>query len=135
MPFSRGDVLHISPMYTQLRSEFGPIAPVSSFAGDPAWLVTGYEEARTAFSDRRFGFYVHDDPEHAARASDSIMHGRPFGDESFEQQSNRLRRLLAPSFTPKRLKLLVEWIQRPTIATRRSPLTITNTWAGVYRYW
>ncbi len=112
MPFSRSDVLHISPKYAQLRSEFGPIAPVSSFAGDPAWLVTGYEEARTAFSDRRFGFYVHDDPEHAPRASDSIMHGRPFGDESFEQQSNRLRRLLAPSFTPKRLKLLVEWIQQ-----------------------
>ncbi len=116
MPFSRTDVLHISPTYGQLRSQVGPVAPVSSFAGDPAWLVTGYEEARTAFSDRRFGYYVHDDPEHAPRASDSIMHGRPFGDETFEHQSNRLRRLLAPSFTPKRLKLLVEWIQQLTDA-------------------
>jgi cytochrome P450 len=111
MPFTRSDVLHIAPMYAQLRRDVGPVAPVASFAGDPAWLVTGYEEARTAFSDKRFGYYVHDDPEHAPRASDSIMHGRPFGDETFELQSNRLRRLLAPSFTPKRLKLLAEWIQ------------------------
>ena len=50
MPFTREDVLHISPMYARVRSEAGPIAPVLSFAGDPAWLVTGYEEARTAFS-------------------------------------------------------------------------------------
>ena len=114
MPFTRIDVLHISPTYGRLRSEVGPVAPVASFAGDPAWLVTGYEEARTAFSDRRFGFYIHDDPEHAARASDSIMHGRPFGDETFELESNRLRRLLAPSFTPKRLKLLADWIQELT---------------------
>ncbi len=114
MPFTREDVLHISPMYARVRSEAGPIAPVLSFAGDPAWLVTGYEEARTAFSDRRFGFYIHDDPEHAPRASDSIMHGRPFGDETFELESNRLRRLLAPSFTPKRLKLLADWIQELT---------------------
>ena len=42
------------------------------------------------------------------------MHGRPFGDETFELESNRLRRLLAPSFTPKRLKLLADWIQELT---------------------
>jgi cytochrome P450 len=112
MPFSRpDDVLHISPLYAQLRREVGPIAPVLSFAGDPAWLVTGYEEARIAFSDRRFGYFVHDDPENAPRASDSIMHGRPFGDSTFEEEAFRLRRLLAPSFTPKRLKLLAGWIQ------------------------
>ena len=46
MPFRRPDVLHLSPIYAQLRSEIGPVAPVESFAGDPAWLVTGYEEAR-----------------------------------------------------------------------------------------
>ena len=115
MPFARpNDVLHISPLYAQLRREVGPIAPVSSFANDPAWLVIGYEEARIAFSDRRFGFFVHDDPEHAPRASDSIMHGRPLGDDTFEEESFRLRRLLAPSFTPKRLKLLTGWIQELT---------------------
>jgi cytochrome P450 len=114
MPFARPDVLHTSPLYARLRREVGPIAPVESFAGDPAWLVTGYEEARVAFSDRRFGFFIHDDPEHAPRASDSIMHGRPIGDETFEQEAIRLRKLLAPSFTPKRLKLLTDWIQELT---------------------
>jgi cytochrome P450 len=111
MPFRRPDVLHLSPIYAQLRSEVGPIAPVESFAGDPAWLVTGYEQARTAFTDPRFGFFVHDDPEHAPRASDSILHGRPFGDETFDLETKRVRKLLAPSFTPKRLKLLSDWIQ------------------------
>ena len=114
LPFARPDVLHISPLYAALRRERGPVTRVASFAGDPAWLVTGYEEARTAFSDKRFGYFVHDDPEHAPRASDSIMHGRPFGDATFEEESIRLRKLLAPSFTPKRLKLLTDWIQELT---------------------
>jgi cytochrome P450 len=114
MPFARPDVLHLSPLYAQLRRDEGPIAKVSSFAGDPAWLVTGYEEARIAFSDRRFGFFIHEDPEHAPRASDSILHGRPIGDETFEQESIRLRKLLSPSFTPKRMKLLLHWIQELT---------------------
>jgi cytochrome P450 len=114
MPFARHDVLHISPLYALLRRDVGPIAPVASFAGDPAWLVTGYDEARIAFSDKRFGFIIHDDPEHAPRASDSIMLGRPFGDETFEQESVRLRKLLVPSFTPRRLKLLSDWIQELT---------------------
>jgi cytochrome P450 len=114
MPFARDDVLHLSPLYAELRSEVGPIAAVESFAGDPAWLVTGYAEARIAFSDKRFGFFVHDDPEHAPRASDSILHGRPFGDATFEIESARLRKLLVPSFTPKRLKLLSDWIQELT---------------------
>jgi cytochrome P450 len=115
MPFSRpDDVLHISPLYAEIRRDVGPIAPVLSFAGDPAWLVTGYEAGRVAFSDKRFGYFVHDDPANAPRASDSIMHGRPFGDATFEQEAFRLRRLLAPSFTPKRLKLLADWIQELT---------------------
>jgi cytochrome P450 len=114
MPFSRSDILHISPTYARLRSEVGPIAPVESFSGDPAWLVTGFEEARIAFSDPRFGFFIHEDPEHAPKASSSIMHGRPFGDETFELEARRLRKLLAPSFTPKRLKLLNDWIQELT---------------------
>ena len=114
MPFHRPDVLHLSPMYARLRSEVGPVAPVESFAGDPAWLVTGYEEARVAFSDPRFGFFVHADPPNAPRASDSIMHGRPFGDETFDIEAKRLRKLLSPSFTPKRLSLLSDWIQELT---------------------
>ena len=114
MPFTRGDVLHLSPIYSRLREEDGPVARVESFAGDPAWLVTGYQEARTAFSDPRFGFFVHTDPEHAPRASDSILHGRPFGDETFDLEARRLRKLLSPSFTPKRLKLLSSWIQELT---------------------
>jgi hypothetical protein len=115
MPFRRPDVLHLSPIYAQLRREVGPVAPVESFAGDPAWLVTGYEEARVAFSDPRFGFFVHADPPNAPRASDSILHGRPFGDETFDIEAKRLRKLLSLP---------------PTRPTRTSRSTSTTTSAG-----
>jgi cytochrome P450 len=114
LPFPRADVLHISPLYAELRRQRGPIAKVTTSVGDPAWLVTGYEEARIAFSDRRFGYFIHDDPEHAPRAQASIIHGRPFGGSAIEEDMIRARRLLAPSFTPKRLKLLQSWIQELT---------------------
>ena len=114
LPFARPDVLHISPLYAVLRRERGPIAKVTTSVGDPAWLVTGYEEARIAFSDRRFGYFIHDDPENAPKAQASIIHGRPFGGSEVEEDMIRARRLLAPSFTPKRLKLLVDWIQELT---------------------
>jgi cytochrome P450 len=111
LPFPREDVLHISPLYAEIRRERGPVALVTTSVGDPAWLVTGYEEARIAFSDRRFGYFIHHDPENAPRAQASIMHGQPFGMPVVEEEMIRLRRLLAPAFTPKRLKLLVDWIQ------------------------
>jgi len=114
LPFARPDVLHISPLYAVLRRERGPIAKVTTSVGDPAWLVTGYEEARIAFSDRRFGYFIHDDPENAPKAQASIIHGRPFGGSEVEEDMIRARRLLAPSFTPKRLKLLLDWIQELT---------------------
>jgi len=114
LPFERPDVLHISPIYSFLRCEAGPIARVVTPTGDPAWLVTGYEEARAAFSDRRFGYYTHADPDNAPTASDSIMLGKPIGGEAFERDMVRLRKLLAPAFTPRRMKLLHDWIQELT---------------------
>jgi cytochrome P450 len=114
LPFARADVLHISPLYAALRSARGPITKVTTSVGDPAWLVTGYEEARIAFSDRRFGYFIHDDPDSAPKAQASIIHGRPFGGSAIEEDMIRARRLLAPSFTPKRLKLLQSWIQELT---------------------
>jgi cytochrome P450 len=114
LPFERPDVLHISPIYSFLRREVGPIARVVTPTGDPAWLVTGYEEARAAFSDRRFGYYTHPDPDNAPTASDSIMLGKPIGGEAFERDMVQLRKLLVPAFKPKRMRLLTDWIQELT---------------------
>jgi cytochrome P450 len=113
LPFPRESVLEISPFYDLLRPE-QPVVAVTTPAGDPAWLVIAHEEAKAAFSDRRFGYYVHDDPEHASRMTDAIMHSAPMGGTDFEAESGRLRKLMAPSLAPKRTKLLQDWIEHLT---------------------
>lgn len=114
LPFARPDVLHLSPRYQELREQEGPVVRVTSPIGDPGWLVIGYEEARFAFSDKRFGYYTHPDPPNAPLASDSIMLGKPMGDTEYGQDQVKLRKLLVPAFTPKRVKVLNDWIQELT---------------------
>jgi cytochrome P450 len=114
MPFPRQGVLKISPLYADLRKT-GPIASVITPYGDPAWVIFGYDEAKLAFSDsKRFGFFVHHDPKNAARLSQAALHSFPLGGFDFEAEAVRMRRMLTPSFTPRRLKLLTEWMQKLT---------------------
>jgi len=114
MPFPRHGVLNISPLYGELRKQT-PIASVITPYGDPAWVIFGFEEARAAFADgKRFGFFVHHDPKNAARLSQAALHSFPLGGFDFEEESVRMRRLLAPSFTPRRLRLMGEWMQKLT---------------------
>lgn len=110
LPLQRPDVLHVAPVYSALRGE-APLTRVTTPAGDPAWVVTAYKEAREVFADPRFGFYTHPDPKRAPRLSDAAVHSQPMGGEEFERDMARLRKLLAPSFTPKRTRLLGGWIE------------------------
>lgn len=110
LPFARPNALEIGPMYERLRGE-GPIARVRTPAGDPAWLVTGYEEARSLFGDARLG-RSHPAPEEAATVSDSALMGGPMGDHESEQDFHtRMRRLLVPAFSAKRMRALTEHIE------------------------
>jgi cytochrome P450 len=113
LPFDRQGVLHISPRYDSLRSE-SPLVRVTTPTGDPAWLVVSWKEAREVWADRRFGYYSHPDPENASRMSDAVLHSEPMGGDSFEQDMVRLRKLLVPGFSPKRMRLLTDWIQELT---------------------
>lgn len=113
IPFPREDVLDISPIYAKLR-ERAPIIPVTTPTGDPAWLVVAYDEAKEAFSNRRFGYYTHHDPKNASRMSEAAMHSHPMGGIDFEDQMVRMRKLITPGFTPRRLALLQEWVQSLT---------------------
>jgi cytochrome P450 len=45
-----GDDPH--PLYARVRAD-GPVRPVVLADGRPAWIVTGYEEARQALLDPR----------------------------------------------------------------------------------
>jgi cytochrome P450 len=115
LPFERPDALHTAPMLRDLR-DVGPIVRVVTPTGDPAWLVVAYDEARTAFADRRLGYFVHHEPDKASTVSDAAVHSAPMGGDAFDRDMARLRKLLVPGFTPKRLRLLTEWIQQLTDA-------------------
>ncbi|SDC42365.1 Cytochrome P450 [Sphingomonas sp. YR710] len=110
MPFPRDGVLKISPLYAKLREQ-APIIPVTTPTGDPAWVVVAFDEAKQVFADRRFGYYTHHDPKNASRMSEAALHAHPLGGMDFEDQMVRLRKLMAPGFTPRRLALLKDWVQ------------------------
>ncbi|GLV52921.1 cytochrome P450 [Thermobispora bispora] len=110
MPFERSDPLEVSPAYAELRAT-APIAKVLTAAGDEAWLVTGYEEIRQIFADPRFG-RSHPAPEDAPRLSNSALIGGPVGDYATEEEMHtKLRRLLAPAFSARRMAALSVRIQ------------------------
>ncbi|GAA1100023.1 cytochrome P450 [Pseudonocardia alni] len=105
LPFDRPNIIDVAPLYAVLRRE-GPVVPVRTPVGDPAWLVTRHAEARALFADPRLG-RSHPEPESAARVSEAAILGGPSG--TFEREKaehDRMRRLLVPAFSAKRMRLL-----------------------------
>jgi pentalenolactone synthase len=85
---------------------FGAVTKISTPAGDPAWLVTGYEEVKALFTDPRLGL-SHPDPEHAARLVADSPLIRPAAATATEQADHaRMRRLLGKAFSARRLAAL-----------------------------
>jgi cytochrome P450 len=110
LPFARSNVLELAPMYEVLRRQ-APVTAVTTPAGDPAWLVTGFTEVRWLLADPRLG-RSHPDPANAARMSTAAVQGGPEGDyETEEADHTRMRRLLTPSFSAKRMRLLSGQVQ------------------------
>lgn len=110
LPFARPSVLELAPLYDVLRRE-APIAAVTTPVGDPAWLVTRYEEVRALLGDPRLG-RSHPDPEHAARISAAAVADGPSGQFDTEAADHtRMRRLLTPAFSAKRVRLLGDHVQ------------------------
>ncbi|RSM45041.1 cytochrome P450 [Actinoplanes sp. ATCC 53533] len=110
LPFDRPNALDIAPLYAVLRRE-APLTRVVTPAGDPAWLVTSYAEARQIFGDARFG-RSHPEPAVASRVSQSALAGGPeVNHESERREHERMRRLLTPAFSAPRMRRLTERIQ------------------------
>jgi pentalenolactone synthase len=104
LPFPIADITDIAPGYRALRDKC-PISQVRTAVGDVAWLVTGYHQAKALFGDERFG-RAHPDPDNAPRLSDSVL-GAPIGNYETEQDDhNRLRKLIAPAFSARRMQAL-----------------------------
>jgi len=84
----------------------GPIHRVRTPVGDEAWLVTGYAQVRELMDDDRLG-RSHRSPETAPRSRASALFGGPIGDFDAEPAGHtRMRALLQPHFSPRRLRAL-----------------------------
>jgi cytochrome P450 len=105
LPFTQPHALEIAPELRKLQAE-QPVAQVRTAVGDLAWVITRYDDVKELSADERIG-HSHDDPEQAPRFSDSVLLGRPAFDAATEQQfSTRVRRLLTPAFTPRRMRAM-----------------------------
>jgi pentalenolactone synthase len=105
LPLDQPHLLQAPPALRALQAD-GPIHRVRTPVGDPGWLVTNYEEIRQLFGDHDLG-RAHPEPEHAARTGNSALFGGPLGDFETEAQDHaRMRRLLQPHFSPKRMREL-----------------------------
>ena len=115
LPFEQAHPLQAPPGLQALRAR-GPIHPVRTATGDPAWLVTGYQEVRRLLDDPRLG-RSHPDPDRAARTGESALFGGPLGDYETEDADHaRMRSLLQPYFTPRRIRALRPRVQALTAA-------------------
>lgn len=109
LPFPTPDPLGLAPALGPLR-EHSPVTRVRTRVGDEAWLVTGYAQVRTLLADPRLG-RSHPEPEKAARLHDGVLLGGPMGDHEQEQASHqRMRRLLAPAFSARRMRRLADHV-------------------------
>jgi pentalenolactone synthase len=105
LPFTQARILEIPPELRRLQEE-QRISRVRTPAGDEAWLVTRYEDVKALFTDDRLA-RSHPDPARAPRISDSPLLGGPIGTYATEQADHtRLRRVLAPSFSARRMRAL-----------------------------
>lgn len=84
----------------------GPIHRVRTPVGDEAWLVTGYAQVRELMDEDRLG-RSHRTPETAPRSRASALFGGPIGDFDAEPAGHkRMRSLLQPHFSPRRMRAL-----------------------------
>jgi pentalenolactone synthase len=105
LPFQQDSPLQAPPELRALQAQ-GPVHPVRTETGDPAWLVTGYQEVRQLLDDPRLG-RSHPEPDRAARIGESALFGGPLGDFDTEAADHaRMRSLLQPHFTPRRIRAL-----------------------------
>jgi pentalenolactone synthase len=87
------------------------VRQVTTPAGDPAWRVTGYANAKALLGDHRLG-RSHPEPERAARYSEAAIFGRPMGSPETERSEHaQMRSLLTPAFSARRMANLRPRIQ------------------------
>ncbi len=115
LPLDRPSPLQAPPRLRRLQAE-GPIHRIRTAVGHEAWLVTGYETVRRLLDDDRLG-RAHPEPEQAARTGESALFGGPLGDFATEHADHaRMRALLQPHFSPRRIRALRPRVEQLTAA-------------------
>ncbi|TDC10981.1 cytochrome P450 [Nonomuraea longispora] len=115
LPYEQPDRMRPSPLLRELQAR-SPIHAIRTAVGDPGWHVTGYEHVRRLLDDDRLG-RAHREPEKASRTGESALFGGPMGDIDTEQADHRrMRSLLQPHFSPKRMRALAGRVE--TLATQ-----------------
>jgi cytochrome P450 len=105
LPFEQPYPLQVAPMLRRLQAA-GPVHRVRTAVGDDAWLVTGHAQVRRLLDDERLG-RSHPDPGNAARTGESALFGGPMGEFATEHADHaRMRSLLQPHFSTKRMRAL-----------------------------
>lgn len=105
LPFEQHHPLQIAPLLRKLQAK-GTVHEVRTAVGDKAWLVTSYDQVRRLLGDKRLG-RSHPAPDQASRTGESVLFGGPLGNFDTEwTDSARMRSLLQPHFSPKRMREL-----------------------------
>ncbi|MFI6677408.1 cytochrome P450 [Kribbella sp. NPDC050470] len=111
LPFEQPHLLDAAPQLRELQTN-GVIHRIRTAVGDEAWLVTSHAQVRELLDDPRLG-RAHPLPQTAARTGESALFGGPLGNFETEQTDHaRMRSLLQPHFSPRRMRAL-----RPRIET------------------
>src|SRR6266545_4208048 len=105
-PFGPIHGLEIDPMYFWLQ-EHEPLARVKLPYGEEGWLLTRYDDVRTALGDARFSLAeaaVRDVPRLTPQRYGGIL------TDQDPPEHTRLRRLVAKAFTARRVEQLRGWV-------------------------
>lgn len=134
LPFEQPSPFVLPRRFMELHEE-GRISRVRTFAGDEAWLVTGYDDVKQLLNDDRLG-NSHRDPEHAPRLHRSTLQ-RPRDNFATEHEDQaRMRALLMPYFSAKRMRALSARVETLTdelldrLAERTPPADLHAELAG-----
>ncbi|MET0136181.1 MAG: cytochrome P450, partial [Kibdelosporangium sp.] len=107
-PFDAADGFTVSETYRQVR-ELGQLPMVRLPYGEPAHLVTRYADVRFVLSDARFSRAAamgRDVPRQSESPNNPGLLGTDPPDHT------RLRGLIAPAFTVRRIERLRPWIRK-----------------------
>jgi cytochrome P450 len=110
MPFEQSHPLQPAPQLCALQAQ-GPVHRVRTRMGDPAWLVTGYDQVRSLYAGDRLS-RTHPKPDRAARLTASALFGGRPRENFAREDADRawFKEVLHSVISPARLREVRAWV-------------------------